>query len=106
MTYARAGELVEQLELEVNELMQQADEARWHITAERGDPEDAEAPWERFELTCSFLFSCTGYYRYDRGYTPEFEGTDRFQGRIVHPQFWTDDIDYAGKGNRSKSVSS
>ena len=40
---------------------------------------------------------CSGYYRYDRRYTPEFAGTDRFQGRIVHPQHWTDDIDYAGK---------
>src|SRR4029078_3478005 len=28
---------------------------------------------------------------------PEFEGTERFQGQIVHPQEWTDDIEYAGR---------
>ena len=48
-------------------------------------------------LTCGFLFTCTGYYRYDEGYTPEFAGSDRFKGQIVHPQHWTDDVDYAGK---------
>ena len=41
--------------------------------------------------------SCTGYYRYDEGYTPEFEGTERFGGEIVHPQHWPEDLDYAGK---------
>jgi cation diffusion facilitator CzcD-associated flavoprotein CzcO len=48
-------------------------------------------------LTCGFLYLCSGYYRYDEGYTPRFEGTDRYAGRIVHPQHWTDDIEYAGK---------
>ena len=47
--------------------------------------------------TCNFLFVCAGYYDYESGYTPEFAGRERFRGRIVHPQFWTDDIDYAGK---------
>ena len=40
---------------------------------------------------------CTGYYRYDEGYTPEFEGTESFRGEIVHPQHWPEDLDYAGK---------
>ena len=48
-------------------------------------------------LTCGFLFMCSGYYRYDEGYTPEFAGTERFAGQIVHPQHWPEDIDYAGK---------
>jgi monooxygenase len=48
-------------------------------------------------LTCGFLLMCSGYYRYDEGYTPDFQGTGRFKGRIVHPQRWTDDIDYADK---------
>jgi cation diffusion facilitator CzcD-associated flavoprotein CzcO len=48
-------------------------------------------------FTCNFLFMCSGYYNYDAGYTPGFPGTERFQGRIVHPQKWTEDIDYAGK---------
>ena len=40
---------------------------------------------------------CSGYYDYEAGYLPEFAGLERFKGRIVHPQKWTDDIDYAGK---------
>ena len=48
-------------------------------------------------FTCNFLFMCSGYYDYAEGYTPEFPGAERFAGRIVHPQKWTDDIDYAGK---------
>lgn len=47
--------------------------------------------------TCSFFWSCMGYYRYDRGFTPEFAGFESFQGRIVHPQFWDESIDYEGK---------
>ncbi|MBC7983118.1 MAG: NAD(P)/FAD-dependent oxidoreductase, partial [Candidatus Obscuribacterales bacterium] len=48
-------------------------------------------------FTCNFLFMCSGYFSYDQGYTPEFAGLARFSGRVVHPQQWTDDIDYAGK---------
>jgi cation diffusion facilitator CzcD-associated flavoprotein CzcO len=66
-------------------------DARWTIEAERTDT------GETVRLTCGFLFMCTGYYRYDEGYTPELAGTERFAGRIVHPQQWTDDIDYAGR---------
>jgi monooxygenase len=66
-------------------------EARWTVEAQRGDT------GETVSLTCGFLFMCTGYYRYDAGYTPEFPGRERFRGRIVHPQFWTDDVEYAGK---------
>ncbi len=66
-------------------------EARWLVTVERADT------GERFQLTASFLFSCSGYYRYDQGYLPDFEGTERFQGTIVHPQHWPEDLDYAGK---------
>lgn len=49
------------------------------------------------EYTCNFLWACMGYYRYEAGYTPEFEGVERFRGPIVHPQQWTDDIYYDGK---------
>ncbi len=48
-------------------------------------------------LTCNFIFSCAGYYRYSSGYTPEFPGSARFRGLIVHPQAWPEDLDYAGK---------
>ncbi len=49
------------------------------------------------QMTCNFLFMCTGYYRYDEGYTPAFAGQGDFAGKIVHPQKWTSDIDYTGK---------
>ena len=65
--------------------------ARWTVEAQRTDT------GETVELTCSFLFCCTGYYRYDEGYTPTFEGIDRYAGQVVHPQHWPDDLDYAGK---------
>jgi monooxygenase len=62
----------------------------WSVDVGRGDG-DAE------RLTCRFLLMCTGYYRYDRGYTPEFAGAERFSGPIVHPQHWPEGLDYAGK---------
>lgn len=66
-----------------------SEQARWHVIAECGG--------QRVELTCGFLFSCTGYYRYDHGYTPDFAGMDDFTGTIVHPQAWPEDLDYEGK---------
>jgi monooxygenase len=66
-------------------------DARWTVTAQRTDTGEA------VRLTCDFFFCASGYYRYDEGYTPHFEGTDRFRGRIVHPQHWPEDLDYAGK---------
>src|SRR6478752_4051564 len=68
-----------------------SEQAHWRITAERTDT------GEMVELTCGFVFSCSGYYRYDHGYQPEFAGMDRFAGTIVHPQAWPEDLDYAGK---------
>jgi cation diffusion facilitator CzcD-associated flavoprotein CzcO len=49
------------------------------------------------QLTCNFVYLCTGYYDYDKGYTPEWPGMSRFNGRIVHPQKWPEDLDYTGK---------
>jgi len=66
-------------------------DGRWTVEATRGDAE------ETVRLSCTFLLMCTGYYSYDEGYTPDFAGTERFAGRIVHPQRWTEDIDYAAK---------
>ena len=66
-------------------------EARWHVTAERTDT------GETIHLTAGFLFSCSGYYRYDHGYLPDFPGMDDFAGTIVHPQAWPEDLDFAGK---------
>jgi cation diffusion facilitator CzcD-associated flavoprotein CzcO len=66
-------------------------EARWTVEAERGPDR------ELVRFTCNFLFMCSGYYNYNEGYTPQFAGTERFGGRVVHPQKWTSDIDYANK---------
>src|SRR3974377_583635 len=68
-----------------------SEDALWTVEAERGPAK------EPVTFTCNFLFICGGYYKYAQGYTPEFPGVERFAGRIVHPQKWTEDIDYAGK---------
>src|SRR4051812_19690725 len=68
-----------------------SDDARWTVEAERTDT------GETVEMTAGFLFTCTGYYRYDEPYTPELPGLDTFQGQVIHPQLWSDDIDYKGK---------
>ncbi|MFE9576706.1 flavin-containing monooxygenase [Nocardia sp. NPDC006044] len=64
---------------------------RWTVTAERTDT------GETVTLTAGFLFSCSGYYRYDEPYVPEFPGADRFTGPVVHPQSWPAGLDYANK---------
>jgi cation diffusion facilitator CzcD-associated flavoprotein CzcO len=66
-------------------------DSRWTV-----DVEDV-ASGEVTQITCGFLFSCAGYYRYDEGYTPDFPGTAEFTGAIVHPQHWPADLDYRGK---------
>ena len=48
-------------------------------------------------LTCRFLIMCSGYYRYDQGYQPDFKGMGDFQGEVIHPQKWREDQDYDGK---------
>jgi cation diffusion facilitator CzcD-associated flavoprotein CzcO len=70
-------------------------DTRWTVEVERGQVGEGATEFVRF--TCSFLFMCSGYYKYEQGYSPEFPGAENFAGRIVHPQKWTDDIDYAGK---------
>ncbi|GEP56332.1 flavin-containing monooxygenase [Reyranella soli] len=66
-------------------------EARWTVEIEQGPDK------RRTTITCGFLLMCSGYYDYAAGYLPQFPGVERFAGRIVHPQKWTDDIDYKGK---------
>jgi cation diffusion facilitator CzcD-associated flavoprotein CzcO len=68
-------------------------EARWTVTVAVGDP----AAGETVTMTASFVWSCAGYYRYDQGFQPTWPGMDTFQGEIVHPQLWPEDLDYKGK---------
>ncbi|MDV3133246.1 NAD(P)/FAD-dependent oxidoreductase [Mycobacterium sp. 29Ha] len=68
------------------------------------DWSDAERRWtvkvvrdgEEREIGAAFLFVCSGYYDYDKGYCPEFQGEKDFEGTIVHPQHWPEDLDYGG----------
>lgn len=52
---------------------------------------------EHVELSCSFLLMGSGYYSYKTGYAPELPGRDRYQGQVIHPQFWPEDLDCTGK---------
>ena len=71
-----------------------SEDAQWIVYAMRTSPGGSEEP---VTLACNFLFSCAGYYRYSAGFTPDFPDIGRFQGRVVHPQGWPENLDYAGK---------
>ncbi|MET3389379.1 cation diffusion facilitator CzcD-associated flavoprotein CzcO [Variovorax sp. 1140] len=66
-------------------------DACWSVDVERG-PERTP-----LRMRCNFLFLCSGYYRYEAGYTPGFAGIGDYTGRIVHPQHWPEDLDCSGK---------
>jgi len=65
------------------------DEARWHVEMELDDGSTTR-------LTSNFLYLGSGYYDYDEPYDPGFDFGD-FEGQVIHPQFWPEDLDYAGK---------
>jgi cation diffusion facilitator CzcD-associated flavoprotein CzcO len=66
-----------------------SEEAKWTIEAAVG---------QRVEtFRCSFIYLCTGYYDYENGYTPDFPGVEDFNGTVIHPQKWPEDLDYSGK---------
>ena len=64
-------------------------DACWTVTAEVDGVATA--------ITANFVMLCSGYYNYAAGYTPDWPGTAEFAGQIVHPQFWPEALDYAGK---------
>jgi cation diffusion facilitator CzcD-associated flavoprotein CzcO len=68
-----------------------SEDLRWEVEVLRTDTE------EIVHLTCGFLMLCSGYYSYEEGHMPTFEGVERFGGTVVHPQNWPEDLDYAGK---------
>ncbi len=67
--------------------------AVWTLTLERADG----GRFHRSQMTCEFLYSCAGYYDYTQPHDPQVPGIDSFAGQVVHPQFWPEDLDYAGK---------
>ena len=58
---------------------------------------EADEDGKPVRYAARFLACCAGYYRYDRGHFPEFPGLGAYRGRVVHPQFWPQDLDYSGK---------
>lgn len=66
-------------------------DAQWTVQLQR------EADGSSVAVRCGFLFMCSGYYDYAAGHQPDFPGIERFGGRVVHPQHWPADLDYAGK---------
>ena len=48
-------------------------------------------------FTCRFLVMAAGYYDYDAGHRPRWPGEEDFAGEIIHPQFWPEQLDYAGR---------
>ncbi|WP_019810347.1 flavin-containing monooxygenase [Saccharomonospora halophila] len=66
-----------------------SDDSLWTVEA------DHDGTTVRF--TARFLNVCSGYYRYDAGYFPEFPGLERFRGTVVHPQEWPEDLDHSGQ---------
>lgn len=67
------------------------EDALWTVRAVRVET------GEELLFTTGFLWMCQGYYRHDQGYTPEWPDMDKFNGKIVHPQTWPEDLDYKGK---------
>lgn len=68
-----------------------SDEARWTVTY------TDKTTGETHTATANFLSMCAGYYSYKGGYRPDFPNETAFKGRIIHPQHWPEDLDYAGK---------
>ena len=58
---------------------------------------EVETRSQTIVYSCNFLLMCSGYYSYKKGYTPEFEGVEQFEGKIVHPQKWPQNLNYRGK---------
>ncbi|MDG1164382.1 MAG: NAD(P)/FAD-dependent oxidoreductase [Porticoccaceae bacterium] len=67
-----------------------SDSATWTVTVKQEGKRASK-------ITCNFIYSCTGYYRYDKGYTPDFPGVEQFTGQMIHPQHWPENLDYSSK---------
>ena len=64
-------------------------DAQWLLTVDAGGLQK--------QMSCNFLFMCSGYYSYDEAYDAQIPGVDSFNGHLVHPQFWPERLDYRGK---------
>jgi cation diffusion facilitator CzcD-associated flavoprotein CzcO len=68
-----------------------SEEKRWTLSVTRSDT------GEQLKFSATFLWMCQGYYRHSVGHTPNWVGVDQFEGPIIHPQSWPDDLEYAGQ---------
>ena len=71
--------------------------AAWSSADARWTVEIATSDGSTQIFTCSFLYMCSGYYSYSEGYMPGWPGMDRFNGKIIHPQKWPEDLNYKDK---------
>ncbi len=71
--------------------------AAWDSAAARWTVDLQARDGSVVQQSCQWLAMATGYYNYDKGFRPSFANEEAFRGRIVHPQHWPDDLDYAGK---------
>jgi cation diffusion facilitator CzcD-associated flavoprotein CzcO len=93
------GEVIEENDLDrhirynhrITSAQWSSEENRWTIIATRTDTGEQKL------FSANFLWMCQGHYRHSEGYAPEWPGMDQFQGTIVHPQTWPEDLEYAGK---------
>lgn len=93
------GEVIDENQLDrficYNHLIARAswstEDAMWTVDVDRTDTGDS------VRYRANFLWMCQGYYNHDQGYTPEWEGLDSFEGEVIHPQRWPEDVKLAGK---------
>tara|TARA_Y100000996_G_scaffold388775_2_gene348620 strand:- start:6594 stop:8075 length:1482 start_codon:yes stop_codon:yes gene_type:complete len=64
---------------------------QWLVKVEQSDTNEVKY------FLCNFLMMCQGYYRHNEGYTPKWEGMDKYKGEVVHTEEWPEDLDYTDK---------
>jgi cation diffusion facilitator CzcD-associated flavoprotein CzcO len=75
---------------EVTSASWSSEDERWTLEIEVGGTETKR-------ISCNFLYMCAGYFSYEKGHTPDFDGLERYRGKLIYPQFWPEDYDYRGK---------
>ena len=77
------------LDHKVNSANWNSDKSLWELIIQNNG--------QHINMTCSFLFLCGGYFSYSKPHMPSFKDYDKFNGQIIHPQFWNEETDYSNK---------
>ena len=101
---AQASEICHYLQETIDEF-KLADKIHFHHSVQNANWNSAKNVWELSienhgnveQWTANFVIGCTGYYNYDQGYAPKFPNQEEFNGQLVHPQHWPEDLEIAGK---------